>query len=202
MSVFRRIKKNNETSKAAAPDLRTPEGFKQVYDKYSNKMYKRCLLKTGNHALAGDIVQEVFENLWQRRDTLDIKGSVAHYLMKASQLRAIDHLRTQASHQKHDEYAYSEHCAHDRYTENEVSFNELQQQVNDLIDQLPGQCRNVYELRHQQGLTNKEIASRLLISEATVSYHLSKATAFLKEKLAPMYDNKSLVIIISFIISA
>ncbi|XOV90477.1 MAG: RNA polymerase sigma factor [Pseudomonadota bacterium] len=53
------------------------------------------------------------------------------------------------------------------------------------IEQLPLQCRRVYTLKQVYGLSQKEIASRLHISEKTVEYHISKGLLhcrrFLKE---------------------
>ena len=183
-------------------NIKTPEGFKQLYDLYSNKMYKVCLSLTKDKELAGDLVQEVFESIWKRGDRLVIEGVIEHYLLRAVKLRLIDYYRTKTSHQNHEECAFSEHCLQDNYTEHEVLFNELQDKVNELLDKLPCQCRKVYTLSQNQGLSNKEIASRLLISEAAVSYHLKKATSFLKEKLAVMYDVNLCLVFISLIYSA
>ncbi|MEM8939993.1 MAG: RNA polymerase sigma-70 factor [Bacteroidota bacterium] len=193
------FKKINSAPKE--PDFKTPEGVKQLYHTYADEMLRLCVMKTGDTALAGDVVQEIFEDLWIRRETLEVRGPVENYLMRATKFRMIAHLRTTKSHKQHEEYAYTEHCLQDSYTEQQVSFNELQEKINSLIDQLPRQCRNVYRLSQEQGLSNKEISFCLLISEATVSYHLKKAKEFLKEELTPYYNPTLLLVFMSLITS-
>ncbi|MEM0940423.1 MAG: RNA polymerase sigma-70 factor [Bacteroidota bacterium] len=195
--VFKKI-----NSAPQEPDFKTPEGVKQLYHTYADEMLRLSVMKTGDTALAGDVVQEIFEDLWIRRETLKVRGPMENYLMRATKFRLIAHLRTTKSHKKHEDCAHFDQCQQDSYTEHQVVFNELQEKVNSLIDQLPCQCRNVYRLSQEEGLSNKEIASRLLISEATVSYHLKKAKNFLKEELTPYYNPTLLLIFMSLITSA
>ena len=46
---------------------------------------------------------------------------------------------------------------------------------SDAVDTLPPQCRRVFMMQRFEGLTYKEIASRLDISTSTVEKHLQKA---------------------------
>jgi len=69
------------------------------------------------------------------------------------------------------------------YTENEVMVSSLSERITNLIENLPSQCRRVFKMSREQGLSNKEIASDLLISERAVEYHISKAVTSLKSHL-------------------
>jgi hypothetical protein len=55
--------------------------------------------------------------------------------------------------------------------------------LDQAVDSLPKQCKNVYKLSRDEGLTNKEIATNLLISERAVEYHISKALSVIKIRL-------------------
>lgn len=192
---------NKKNTVSQEPDIRTSEGVKEIYRTYADGMLRLCVMKTGDIELAGDIVQEIFEDLWTRRDTLELKGPIKNYLMRATKFQIITNLKTSKSHKAHEECARLDYCQQDCYTDQQVSFNELQKKVDLLIDQLPCQCRKVYHLSQDEGLSNKEIASCLLISEATVSYHLKKARNFLQEKLIPYYNPTVILVFTSLITS-
>ncbi|WP_400262255.1 sigma-70 family RNA polymerase sigma factor [Sphingobacterium sp. SG20118] len=69
------------------------------------------------------------------------------------------------------------------YLEYPLIAEELSQKISTLVNKLPAQCKNVFQMSRDQGLTNKEIANKLLISERAVEYHISKALKTLKTEL-------------------
>ena len=75
----------------SVPDIRTREGFKQIYALHAAKVYSFCLSYSKNEELAKDVVQEVFAALWEKRNTIELKGSVEYYLISAAMYRLIDH---------------------------------------------------------------------------------------------------------------
>ncbi|MEM6846114.1 MAG: RNA polymerase sigma-70 factor [Bacteroidota bacterium] len=170
-------------TKQSAFDPRTPQGFEQIYQTYSEKMYKIGCSQTGDAEVTREIIQDIFTSVWERKHSLDIKGSIESYLMRALKYRIIDHFRTQTNHEHHRQQATADYSDSDNRTEEEIAYQELRSNVNALVNQLPAQCRRVYQMSREQGLSNREIASMLLISERAVAYHMAKATAFLQNKL-------------------
>jgi len=53
-----------------------------------------------------------------------------------------------------------------------------------IVSALPVQCRRVFELRKFQGLSHRDIAQRMGLSEKTVENHLTRALARIAEVLA------------------
>jgi len=53
-----------------------------------------------------------------------------------------------------------------------------------IVAALPVQCRRVFELRKFQGLTHRDVAQRMGLSEKTVENHLTRALARIAEVLA------------------
>lgn len=165
------------------PDFRTQEGFEKIYNAYAEKLCAIALNLTRDRAIAENIVHDVFYSLWKRRTQLVLRGPVSHYLTRAVKLSVMEFLRNKALQNKKLECLLHETCSSDHTTENVVNFTELSNQVNLLVDKLPCQCREVYNLSRVKGLNNKEIGSSLLISERTVEAHLYKALKFLKANL-------------------
>ncbi|MEM8569070.1 MAG: RNA polymerase sigma-70 factor [Bacteroidota bacterium] len=175
------FKKRNNTPSLG---ITTAKGFEVVYRKYIAKLCRIAFNQTRDESTAQSIVQNVFTQLWERRDTLAIQGPLENYLVRAVKLAVMDYLRNQSKRRVHLENHLSDYCGTKHCTEELVAFNELETRVNNLTDQLPCQCRKVYELSRKKGLTNKEIASSLLISEKTVEAHLTRALKHLKVNLS------------------
>jgi RNA polymerase sigma-70 factor (ECF subfamily) len=64
-----------------------------------------------------------------------------------------------------------------------LTFHELELQIQDIVKGLPEKCRLVYQLSREQGLSNKEIAGKLGISDKTVENQLTKALARIRSGL-------------------
>ena len=165
------------------PDIKTQKGFEKAYNLYAAKMYGICRSKINSSEIAEEIVHDIFRSLWERRNLVEINEHIEQYLIKAAKLKIIDHYRQKARDEKHLVCALEEYCETENCTEHDVEFEELQIRVDFLVDRLPCKCQEVYRLSREKGLSNKEIASTLLVSEKTVEYHLAKALSYLKERL-------------------
>ena len=73
-------------------------------------------------------------------------------------------------------------------TEKDTDFHFLDDYIDKLIELLPPMRRNIYILSKRHLLSNKEIATRLHLSENTIESQLSKANRFIKEQLQKHYD--------------
>ena len=158
--------------------------FKQIYLLYWEKVYAVCYNNIRESEPAKGMVQDIFKSLWERKDELEINSSVERYLLRAAKLKVFEYIRNSRTRKEHTEVALSNYCNSSHCTENEVMFNSLKNQVEVLVDTLPCQCRNVFKMSREQGLTNKEIASSLLISERAVEYHITRALSTLRTNLS------------------
>lgn len=155
-----------------------------MYRTHVGKLCRIAYNQVRDEAIAEGIVHKVFSSLWERRKTLHIEGAVENYLVRAVKLAVMDHIRTQVAHRKHIEHiAYARvECING--TEDTLMFRELQGRVNHLVERLSPQCKKVYRLSRERGMSIKEIAAALQLAEKTVEAHLSKALKFLRTHLA------------------
>ena len=54
--------------------------------------------------------------------------------------------------------------------------------IQDCVEQMPPQRRRVFLMSRREALTNKEIASKLSLSEKTVERHITLALTELRKK--------------------
>lgn len=167
-------------------DATTHKGFEKLYDLHARNMYALVLHKTGDEELGREIVQNIFKRLWERRETIQLKGSWENYFMRAVKYEVIDYYRSK-NREKLQVDILEEHALSENDIENQIFSQELQKRVIYLIDQLPNQCRKVFKMSREKGCTNKEIANELQISVRAVEFHITKALAFLRQHLADEY---------------
>ena len=112
------------------------------------------------------------------------KEKIEFYLLRLFKYRIIDYLRAESTRNRYVGDASMDRCYSSNCTEEQVFYKDLKNSVDHLVDRLSSQCKKVFLLHHEKGMTNKEIASILLISESAVAHHLARARHILKEKIS------------------
>lgn len=155
--------------------------FTEIYKRYWQRLFTVAANKISDLEEAREIVQNIFISLWNRRAELEIKGTLSNYLAVSVKYRVINALDKQHNHQTYlDNLSTSDL---DDSTQEWLNFMELKERLSILVAELPEKCRIVFQLSREQGLSQKEIASELGISEKTVEGHLTKALKNLKTGL-------------------
>lgn len=168
-------------------DISSKEGFEWLYNTYWEKIFAVCYHNTQDLELCREMTQDIFKSIWERRDSLIIEKSWEHYLVRSAKLKVAEHFRNQVTRKKHFDNAIRDYCKTANCTEQDVCYSILVQELGLLVNQLPCQCQNVFKMSRSEGMTNKEIAKKLNISQRAVEYHLNKAMIFLKKNL-PDYE--------------
>ena len=164
--------------------------FYQLYERYSRRLYGFVLRYIKQEADAEEIVQEVFIKIWETRDKIDVYSSFESFLFTIAYNATISLFRKRAREEK-----YLEHLKSLQQVEaapnliDEIQFNELNDTVQSLLNELTPRQKEVFQLSREQGLAHEEIAKKLNISVNTVKKHISNTLAFLKSRL----DNNLMV---------
>lgn len=156
------------------------ETFEQLFQEYWKRMYIFALKTMEDEDDAKEIVQDVFKSLWERKDELSIKD-VERYLLRSVKLKSLEYIRNKSTRKRHHDVIQIQTKA--MYEDEQLQLKELTSKLNTIVDGLPKQCRNVFKMSREQGLTNREIAQTLFISERAVEYHISKALLVLRTNL-------------------
>jgi len=142
--------------------------------------------------IAEDIVQDVFFELWARRDNIRFEevDSVKSYLFKSVYNRSMNVLNSgvlyeQSSLDNINENNIVENylTAHIQSQEQSLLLKELETEIATFIDTLPPQCKKIFILSRTHELKNREIADQLGISVKAVEKQISKALSELKKHL-------------------
>ncbi len=132
---------------------------------------------------AEEVVQATFINVWDKRQSIEIKTSTKSYLyrmVRNASLNVIKHSKVKQAHVKY-EIAGGE-PSHEEVTQSVIS-SELEKRIVEAMKTLPEQCRLVFQLSRFEELKYGEIAEQLNISVKTVENHMGKALKIMREQL-------------------
>lgn len=155
--------------------------FKELYNRYWDILLDNAFKRLGSIALAEEIVQEIFINIFVRRNNLTIKSSFEGYLKNALKFKIFDFFRHRASHGKYMESVLKGLHEHTITPEEVLQIKELKEKIDKTIEKIPKKCREVFIMSKMENLSNRMIADQLGISVSTVEKHISKATRMLKK---------------------
>lgn len=163
--------------------------FENLYRRYSGKLYNFILkLSGGDRYVAEELVQRTFIKVWETRERIQPDQSFISYLCTISRNMLLNEYEHQTVKFIYEEYIKLNLLQEDSSTENQVDKNLLEQYIDRLTEQLPPRRKEIFILSRKWGLSNKEIAQQLQITESTIETQLSKALAFMKNQLRENYD--------------
>ncbi len=157
--------------------------FDALYHMYSQKLYNFALGLIKDRFSAGEVVQEVFVTLWEKRDQVDVTFNFENYIFTITHNSIRKYFRKKAMETKVKDFLLTSTPEVIENTDASIVYNELLDLANKTIEMLPPKRKTVYKLSKHEGLTIKEIATRLNISTRTAENQLARALKFLKEEL-------------------
>lgn len=157
----------------------------RVFEGYYKDHFKSFLLMAFKYlkdsAQAEEIVNDVFLKIWQDGHKITIDSSLKSYIYRAIINRSINVLNKnkRASVHPTDIKLFPD----EGYEMHQIEENELRISLFAAIDQLPEQCRRVFEMSRFGELKQQEIADKLGISIKTVKNHITIALKQLNKAL-------------------
>lgn len=158
------------------------EAFEILYMRYASLVERFVVSLVKDESAADDIVQNVFMNLWNRRENLDKEGLIFRsYLYSSARNAVYDWFRRTEKFPKVpvDQVDMSGLPIAD--LQKKIENDEMLMLVNLAISGMPGRRKEIFNLSRVKGMKNAEIAELLGISEKTVEYHISKALEELRK---------------------
>ncbi|MDU9389822.1 RNA polymerase sigma factor [Pseudomonas sp. zfem002] len=139
--------------------------------------------RTGSSSTASDIVQETW--LRAARHSDKVPDNPLGYLYRIAGNLLLDKLRQDKLHGRHfSDVEPPEDRECPRVAPDEAAgIREELELLADAVRDLPDKCREVFLLYRGEGLTMREIAARLQISESTVEKHVAKALQHCRQRL-------------------
>jgi len=162
---------------------RDETAFEQVFKTHFKRLHAYAFTILRDEIEAEEIVQQVFFKLWERNENLSLTGSVSAYLYRAvhnESLNYLKHQKVRSNHQLHVAYSMKNEVEHPA---KKIITGELEKKIHTALNELPEQCRTIFQMSRFDELKYREIADKLGISVKTVENQMGKALKLLREKL-------------------
>lgn len=167
--LLRLLQQNNE------------EGFAKIYRALWPSLFDTAYKRLKDKEKCQDIVQNVFADLWHRKDKVVITNLSA-YLHTAVRFQVYKHALKLSPHS--DFFGVLDQALESCFRADDTLITkELSTLVQLWIEALPSKRRKIFLMRYTEELSTQEIANRLNISQKTVQNQLNTATLDIKSRL-------------------
>lgn len=158
--------------------------FNEMYSRFYRPMFGYAYQMINDKYVCDDMVQDVFSWFWEHRGYHQI-NNLKSYLLTAVKYQAAKYIRRGKVRDNHlltalnsTDYAINEES---------LELKELQAVITSFVHQLPEKCKEIFRMSREEHLSNREIATKLGISEGTVSVQIKRALDKLRDKLGGMH---------------
>ncbi|MEQ9298011.1 MAG: RNA polymerase sigma-70 factor [Cyclobacteriaceae bacterium] len=158
------------------------QDLKSAYDLYFEGLRNFLYYKSGDMALAEDLVQEVFIKVWEKRNTIakDTLKSLLYTMARNLMINHYNHMKVVKTHVDREVVAESVEVQTPQFKMEEKEFGEKLKRV---LEKMPDGSREVFLMNRIDRVKYDAIASRLEISVKAVEKRMSKALSIIREEL-------------------
>ncbi len=154
------------------------QDYNDCVDNHSDGVYRFVLKQIRDKEAARDIVQDTFEKMWRKLDTIDA-AKAKTYLFTAAYHTLVDYTRKNSRYTRfeHDEYNSPSHNS---------QYSDLKKILDQGLEQLPEIQKTVLLLRDYEGYDYAEIGNITSLNESQVKVYIFRARTFLKNYIGRM----------------
>ena len=160
----------------------THEQFTQIHLPFSGRMYALAYNLLRNRDEARDCVQDVYAELWNKRDTIEPDKPPLPFVLTMVRNNCLDRLKARS--READEESLETLLYHN--TENQIDAASDLNAVLQMIGKLPPDPKTVLRLRTSDGLEIEQIQELTHFSRENIYTLLSRARKTLKELTAKL----------------
>ncbi len=155
------------------------EYFEEIYERYANKVYRKCYSFVYNQEKAEDLTHDIFLKLIVKIGTYKETSKFSTWLYSITYNYCMDQIRTR---KKKTEVPLPDQI--DISDEDDADFLDFQSaELEKSLKQMPSEERAILQMKYQEDFSIKEIAETMKISESAVKMRLLRS----KEKLKKFY---------------
>lgn len=153
------------------------QAFASLYNDFREKLLRFSYSITRSKQSAEEIVEDIFINIWCKRQDLPEIKNISVYLYTAVKNRSLNVLSKKTYDIITAPYDFL-HIEFQRFGNTPFDLlvtREMMQQMNAAVEALPARCKMIFKLVREDGLAYKEVAEILNISAKTVDAQMAIA---------------------------
>jgi RNA polymerase sigma-70 factor, ECF subfamily len=163
------------------------KAFEFIFKSYFQMLFNYASNLLHSNHKAEEIVSVVFTKLWENRLKISIEDSLKSYLFRTVYNNCLNQIRQTKVEEKYKSYFLNyfteEYASGSGYPLDKLIEKELELKINSIIESLPSQCKTMFLLSRDEGLTHEEIAIQFGVSVNTVHTQIARALKKFREEL-------------------
>ncbi len=167
--------------------------FRTCFDRWYTTLYGASLSYLKVHEAAEDVVHQVFVRLWEKRAALVEIDKPRDYLFIMCRNECLDNLRKLSTNPGYKALMSEifDHVAEAAGPEQQLISKQLRELLQQAVNTLPPQQREVWRLVREKGYSYKMTAELTGLTPYTVKAYLARATqkvaAFIRKQHPDLY---------------
>ena len=157
--------------------------FDSLFEVYSPKLFGFAMKYFKNESDAEELVQDVFVQVWEHRQTLKSELSFKSYLFTIALNQIRKYFNKKAISLRYLESLQDDRSITANETINSDNFEIIMQHINQIIEQMPPRRREIFLKSKLEGISSNEIAAKLNITVGTVDNQVSEALHFIRARI-------------------
>lgn len=156
----------------------------QLYKQHYAGLHRYAFTIVNDRIIAEEMVQQVFFRIIERNEAIAIHTSVKAYLYRSVNnecLNYFKHMKVRRGFVAHNNTITKPTVD---TPSGKLQLKELEETIRNTINDLPEQCRTIFQLSRFEELKYAEIAAQLNLSVKTVETQMSRALKKLRTQLA------------------
>jgi len=146
--------------------------------------FSKSILKLENGI--DDILQEVFVKIWLNRHKIGNPETFNSYIFTITKNEVLNLIRSNLRDHTFKDQLFQHAVAEEYLNSAPLEYEEIKTGIDKIVANLPEKRQQVFILSRTEGLSNREIAEKLNISEKTVEDHITHAIKQIKNSMKEM----------------
>lgn len=159
------------------------KSFEIIFKEYFEKLVEYAYIHLKDKDNAEEVVQDLFYQLWNKKEKLEISTSLKSYLYRSVHNNCLLRLQHEAIRHKYENFVKSKELDYSPEPIDYVKAGELDKRIEDTIEAFPERTKTIFRMNRFEGFKYHEIAEKLSISIKTVEANMGKALKALRMNL-------------------
>lgn len=157
--------------------------FTEIYKRYFNLLLVFVHSRLRDEDSAKDLVQELFLNIWVKRETMTIPDSLAAYLYTSVRNRMLRFIERNNAQNRHVQSLATFFDREIVMTDHLVREKQLSNMIEKEVNALPKRMREVFIMSRKANMSYKEISRELDLDQNSVKIYAKHAIKKLRLRL-------------------
>lgn len=161
--------------------------FGELYDRYSDKVYGKCILMVKDLNIAQDLTQDVLVKAFTKLNTFKGKSSFSTWLYQVTYTHCIDYIR------KHKNI-YTEELVEENYEElqgSDAGIDDIHEKillemkinhVKQILGELKAEERSLILMKYQDNMSIAELSETLKLGQSAIKMKLKRTRDKIRER--------------------